>query len=109
MRMPSPVLKRVPGEISRMRLGAVAEMLAHHGAVALESAASEDDGVGGSVSRAPPAQSRPRQCGPPRVDKRCAAQPWRKTTPAALRARDSSATTAGPPPSGWMRGGPFAR
>ncbi len=45
--MPSPVLKRVPGEISRIVSRARPEMLAHHLAVALETATGEHDGVGG--------------------------------------------------------------
>jgi hypothetical protein len=38
-----------------------------------------------------------------------AAQSWRKITPAARAARVSAATIAGPPPDGWIRGGPFAK
>ena len=46
MRMPSPVSKRVPGEISLMVSAAGPEMRAHHRGVALKSAAGENDGIG---------------------------------------------------------------
>ena len=106
MRMPSPELKCARGASSGTASPPSPKCSRIIAALAWKPPQARTTASAGSVS---PLARRTPAMAPFSVISASAAQPKRNTTPASRAARVSSRWMVSPPPTGWMRGGPFAR